>query len=159
MENQTAADEKLALEKRKQAQEESRVNRQKILASEPTNEDSDVLDALLQKLRNGDTVNRRTRRTRPSADGRAVPLSVTLDGSSAGDTTADIARDMLAQLQSQGFVTPASQTVAASQRRRRRRTETASSDNLGSPLVTEIHDEIQEEETEMPAIMQWNESV
>jgi cytokinesis protein len=153
MENQTAADEKSALEKRKQAQEESRVNRQKALNSEPANEDSDVLDALLQKLRNGDTVNRRTRRTRPSADSRAVPLSLTLEGTSGGDATADIARDMLAQLQSQGFVTPASPTVAASQRRRRRRTETTSSDNLGSPLVTEIH-EIQEEEEDMATIMQ-----
>jgi cytokinesis protein len=153
MENQTAADEKLALEKRKQAQEESRVNRQKALDTEPTDEDSDVLDALLQKLRNGDTVSRRTRRrTRLNGDGHAVPLSVTLDKSPAGGATADIARDMLAQLQSQGFVTPASPTVAASQRRRRRRTETASSDNSGSPLVAEIH-EIQEE-TEVPVIIQ-----
>lgn len=152
MENQTAADEKLALEKRKQAQEENRINRQKALDSEPANEDSDVLDALLQKLRNGDTVGRRTRRTRPSVDSRVVPLSFALEGSPAGDTTADIARDMLAQLQSQGFVTSASSSmVAASQRRRRRRTETAS-ENSGSPLVTEIH-EIQEEMEEMPAIM------
>jgi len=153
MENQTAADEKVALEKRRQAQEESRANRQKALDSEPANEDSDVLDALLQKLRNGDTVTRRTRRTRPSTDSHAVPLSSTLEGTSIGSTTADIARDMLAQLQSQGFVTPALPTVAVSQRRRRRRTETASGDNSGSPLVTEIH-EIQEEEEEMPAIMQ-----
>lgn len=152
VENQTAADEKLALEKRKQAQEENRINRQKALDSEPANEDSDVLDALLQKLRNGDTVGRRTRRTRPSVDSRVVPLSFALEGSPAGDTTADIARDMLAQLQSQGFVTSASSSmVAASQRRRRRRTETAS-ENSGSPLVTEIH-EIQEEMEEMPAIM------
>lgn len=97
-------------------------------------------------------MSRRTRRIRPSAGDRAVPLSLTLEGASAGDATADIARDMLAQLQSQGFVTPASPTVANSQRRRRRRTETTSSDNSGSPLVTEIH-EIQEEEV-IPAIMQ-----
>lgn len=145
MENQTAAEEKLALEKRKQAQEESRLHRQKAIDSEPVDEDSDVLDALLQKLRNGDTVSRRTRRTRPSTDNRGVPLSLSIEGTSGGDATADIARDMLAQLQSQGFVTPASPAVAASQRRRRRRAETASSDNSGSPLVTEIH-EIQEEE-------------
>jgi len=157
-ENQSAAEEKLALEKRKQAQEEIRANRQRALDSEPVNEDSDVLDALLQKLRNGDTVNRRTRRKRPAADSRAVPQSLTPEGSSAGDTTASIARDMLAQLQSQGFVSPASSTVAVSQRRRRRRTETASSDHSGSPLVTEIQ-EIQEEEEEMPPIMQLHESL
>jgi cytokinesis protein len=148
MENQTAAGEKLAVEKRKQAQEEMRANRQKALDSEPVNEDSDVLDALLQKLRNGDTVSRRTRRKRPVADSRAVRHSLTLEGSSGGDATASIARDMLAQLQSQGFVSPASPTVAASQRRRRRRTETTSSDHSGSPLVTEIQEMPEEEEME-----------
>jgi cytokinesis protein len=59
---------------------------------------------------------------------------------------------MLAQLQSQGFVTSASPAVANSQRRRRRRTEMSSGDNSGSPLATEIH-EVQEEEI-IPAIMQ-----
>jgi cytokinesis protein len=150
--NQTAAEERLALTKRKQAAEESRANRQKVLDASTPSEDDDVLDTLLEKLRNGDTVGRRARRARPSADNRpAGPLTLNLNGSTPVGDTADIARDMLARLQSDGFeaFTPASPTVAVAQRRRRRRAETASGDieSPTSPLSSEITNDISSDGT------------
>lgn len=158
IDNQTAAGEKLAIEKRKQALEENKISRENARNAALPDPDSDVLDTLLEKLRSGDTVGRRVRRTRPSAEPRSIaPLALTLDESvGLGNTTVDRARDMLARLQSNGdvlaglqsdgFVIPPSPTVAASQRRRRRRTENHNSGEMpGSPLTTEIH-EIQEEE-------------
>ncbi|KAF8061453.1 hypothetical protein FPV67DRAFT_279876 [Lyophyllum atratum] len=147
-ENQTAADERLAVEKRKQVIEEQKQNREKALNDAMPDENSDVLDTLLEKLRNGDTVGRRARRTRPTADARPpAPLSLTLENSLPSGDTVDLARDMLARLQSDGFTAPISPTAPVTQRRRRRRTDTASNggDNPGSPLMTEIHD-IKEEE-------------
>jgi cytokinesis protein len=150
----------LAVKKRKQALEENKINRENARAAALPDQDSDVLDTLLEKLRNGDTVGRRARRARPSAEPRSiVPLSLTLNESvPLGDNTADRARDMLARLQSNGdvlaglqsdgFVVPPSPTVAASQRRRRRRTENTSGDMPGSPLAAEIY-EIQEAEETM----------
>lgn len=147
MDNQTAAEDKLAVEKRRQALEENKVNRQKAIEAAGANEDQDVLDAVLAKLRNGDPV-RKARRTRPNADPQPlVPLSLTLEGSSITGDAGDIARDMLARLQSDGFPLPVSSTVPAptSQRRRRLRIESASTGELpGSPLASEIQD-IQEE--------------
>lgn len=148
MDNETAAGEKLAVEKRRKAQEEVKLNRQKALDAAPPDDDSDVLDTLLEKLRNGDAVGRRARRTRPGATTRpSAPLSLTLDSSLPTGDTVDLARDMLARLQSDGFQMPASPTVPVSQRRRRRRTENAG-DIPGSPLVTEIQEIPEETETE-----------
>jgi cytokinesis protein len=83
--------------------------------------DEDVLDALLEKLRRGDAIGRRSRRTRGSGDLGGAP---SVDEK---DNPADIARDMLGQLQSAGFIAagPSSPTGArgTSRRRRRRRTE------------------------------------
>lgn len=124
------AEERAAIEKRRAAAEENKANRQKAQDAAVPNENDDVLDTLLEKLRNGDTVNRRTRRNRSGADRRpSVPQSLNVEGETPG--TADVARDMLARLQSDGFVTPASPTVAVSQRRRRLR-DMASGD-FGSP--------------------------
>jgi cytokinesis protein len=96
------------------------------------NEDDDVLDTLLEKLRNGDTVSRRNRRNRSGNENRpSVPQSLNLDGETPA--AADVARDMLARLQSDGFVTPASPTVPVAQRRRRRRDIMSDSGELGSP--------------------------
>nr|GAT61284.1 predicted protein [Mycena chlorophos] len=119
-ENQTLAEERMAMEKRRQAADEIKASRQKILDEAGTNEADDVLDTLLEKLRNGDAVSRRTRRAR--GNGPGVPASLSLDAETPAET-ADVARDMLARLQSDGFVTPtpASPTIAVAQRRRRRR--------------------------------------
>lgn len=122
----------MALEKRRQAADEIKASRQKALDDAVPNENDDVLDTLLEKLRNGDTVNRRTRRNRSGNDTRpSVPQSLNVDGETPA--AADVARDMLARLQSDGFVTPASPTVAVAERRRRRRDVTSDSGGLASP--------------------------
>lgn len=135
LDNRTVAEEKQAVEKRKQAQEEMKVNRAKAreAASAQDLEDTAALDNLLEKLRNGDSVGRRMRRGRTGAAARpSEPLTVSTEGSisGGGTDTADIARDMLAQLKSGGFETfvPTSPTISATQapttRRRRLRAET-----------------------------------
>lgn len=127
------------MEKRRQAAEETKASRQKALdaSSAQENEDTSVLDNLLEKLRNGDTVGRRARRGKPGVESRPpIPLTLAIDGAAAGDATADIARDMLARLKSDGFeaFTPASPTLPAAQRRRRRRAETVTvNGNAGTP--------------------------
>lgn len=135
LDNRTVAEEKQAVEKRKQAQEEMKVNRAKAreAASAQDLEDTAALDNLLEKLRNGDSVGRRMRRGRTGAAARPPePLTVSTEGSinGGGTDTADIARDMLAQLKSGGFETfvPTSPTISAAlaptTRRRRLRAET-----------------------------------
>ena len=122
------------MEKRRQAVEESKANRAK--AAEAAG-DNDVLDTLLEKLRNGDTVGRRSRRTRPSASTRAAPpLPLDLTDLDESSDAANIARDMLAQLASDGFkaAIPASPTVAAVERRRRRRAERSAARNESEPM-------------------------
>jgi cytokinesis protein len=125
--NLTAAEERKAQEKRKQAAEETRANRQKALDASATleNEDTSVLDNLLEKLRNGDTVGRKARRARPTQDNPGnVSFGITADGSILGNDTADIARDMLARLKSDGFeaFAPPLSPPTATPRTRRRRT-------------------------------------
>jgi cytokinesis protein len=71
-ENQTAAEEKAAVEKRKQAMAKSRQLRQNAKDAGPKEEDDAVLDNLLEKLRSGDTVTRRARRGRPKPDTRPI---------------------------------------------------------------------------------------
>jgi cytokinesis protein len=156
VDNQAMADERLATEKRKQAAEELRAHREK--AMEAANENADVLDSLLEKLRNGDTVVRKTRRRGGAGAGAgsesrpAVPTSLQLDSTASGDT-ADIARDMLAQLQSNGFVaaqpSPTFPPPSTTQRRRRKRLEVTSEDfpeqedvgGLQSPSTEELGSE------------------
>ncbi|KAF8803585.1 hypothetical protein BYT27DRAFT_7225940 [Phlegmacium glaucopus] len=138
LQNQTIAEEKSALERRRQAHEESRSNRQK--EREAADEDGGALEKLLTDLRNGDTISRKARRRRPAPNGHllsALPLN--LDSPTSSNDTSHIARDMLARLQSDGFVaTPPS--VAVQHRRRRRRTEQNfdSEEMSGSPLAIEI---------------------
>jgi cytokinesis protein len=136
LENRTATEERLALERRRQAAEDAKANRRKAeddaLSQEA--EETAALDNLLEKLRNGDNVGRRARRARPSAastkevtaslpppDKDVAPTPV----SAFGGTTADIARGMLEQLKTNGFVSesfsPISPTVPPVPRRRRLR--------------------------------------
>ncbi|KAH7930908.1 actin-binding FH2 [Leucogyrophana mollusca] len=127
--NQTAAEEKMATEKRKQAMAETRLLRQNAQETGPQEEDNAVLDNLLEKLRNGDTVGRRTRRTRPKADARApLPLINTAAAEASSAAPADLARDMLARLKADGFGTsmPLSPTAPTPRRRARWRTEVLS---------------------------------
>lgn len=103
----------MAAEKRRLAVNEVKTNRE--VPPDPLRtEDASVLDNLLEKLRNGDIVGRRQRRTRPSVDRNEAPLPLSFDGS------VDIARDMLAQLKSDGFETSHPLTSPAIPARRRR---------------------------------------
>jgi cytokinesis protein len=123
------------MQKRKLAMEESKITRQKAqeASAEETpgqeEEDRAALDTLLEKLRNGDTVGRRAGRARRAGENRpAIPSSLNTDGTLAPDAseTADIARDMLARLQSDGFeaFTPTSPATGSKRQTRRRRNGT-----------------------------------
>jgi cytokinesis protein len=137
------------LDKRRQAAEEAKANRKKAtedaLAQEA--EETAALDNLLEKLRNGDNVGRRARRARPSAASlstRELPLLQLPDKdkelppiSAVGGTTADIARGMLEQLKTNGFVSetfaPLSPTTPSVPKRRRLRT-----DDLAAAFAAEL---------------------
>jgi len=123
MDNQTLAEQKASAEKRRIATEELRAARKKAQEEASENEDTSVLDNLLEKLRSGENVGRRARRTRPSA----ASSTLTVDTVPSLDTEdpAGVARDMLARLQSDGFVTlasasPKSNPYSSSRRNRRR---------------------------------------
>lgn len=129
------------MEKRRKAADDMKASRSKTALSDSNSQvtgDASVLDNLLEKLRNGDSVGRKSRRNRQAPGGRAA-MPMTLDINTAngaghedapspsalgviGDDTADLARDMLARLKSDGFVTPNSpRTERSSARRPRRR--------------------------------------
>ena len=135
------AEEKLALERRRQAHEESRLNHHKEREA-TADEDGGALEKLLINLRNGDTISRKARRRRPAPESQLLtPLPSNIDGSTPSNDTSNIARDMLARLQSDGFaaIPP---TVTTQHRRRRRRTERMfdSEETPGSPLAMEIQE-------------------
>ena len=129
-ENISIQEEREALEKRRQAAEDARANKLKHqeTAPEQTEEDNAALDNLLEKLRNGDTVGRKARRTRKSVAARQTTAPLTLNTdvlltAKSGDETVDIARDMLMRLKSDGFdaLTPSTPTVSSMRRTRRKR--------------------------------------
>jgi cytokinesis protein len=117
------------VEKRRQQHEDLVASRTKA-ANSPTTEsqEASVLDDLLDKLRSGDTVaGRRTRRQRPGAPSR-TPGPLTLPTGGEGDA-ADIAKDMLARLKSDGFdaaLAPLSPGPTTGKRRSRPRRGSAS---------------------------------
>ena len=102
-------EERAALERRRQAQEDIKAARARNDEAAETGNDTSVLDDLLNKLRNGDVVTRKSRRARPTANQRITgPLSPSLPNPENGDAV-DIAKDMLEALKSDGFVaTPSS---------------------------------------------------
>ena len=122
MDNQTLAEQKASAEKRRMAAEELRAAKQKAQEEASESEDTSVLDNLLEKLRSGEKVGRRARRSRQSA--AAAVLTVDTTPLSKEDP-AGLARDMLARLQSDGFTTltptsPKTNPYSASRRNRRR---------------------------------------
>ena len=123
--NISIAEERLAAERRRQAVEDARANKQKTVEGAGEPEDTSMLDNLLEKLRSGEGVGRKARRTRPTAPKPAAPLNLSADvllGSAGGNDAADLARDMLARLQSDGFqAVPASPTTSTTVRRSTRR--------------------------------------
>lgn len=123
MDNQTLAEQKASAEKRRIAAEELRAARQKAQAEASENEDTSVLDNLLEKLRSGENVGRRARRTRPNA--ATSTLTVDTAASFDKEDPAGAARDLLARLQSEGFAalaqTPPKPNPYSASRRNRRR--------------------------------------
>jgi len=125
-ENHAWTEEKLAVERRKQALEE-RTNRLRTAAAPGEDDNEGALDRLIQSLKNGKVKHRRRRRPTDAAN---TTLSSEPD---VNDSTYN-ARDMLAQLQAGGFIAPSSPTISSfTQRRRHRRTERGS-DNERQPL-------------------------
>jgi cytokinesis protein len=124
--NRTVAEEKLAGEKRRQAAEEAKAARSKAAEDDkPNEEDNAVLDSLLEKLRKGEHP-RRGRRARPSERPPApLPLDLTAAVVAGTSDAADLARDMLARLQSDGFAAAAAPSTPTPPPRRttRRRRE------------------------------------
>jgi cytokinesis protein len=123
MDNQTIAEQKASAEKRRIAAEGLRAARQKAQEEASENEDTSVLDNLLEKLRSGENVGRRTRRARPTA--AASKLIVDTTPSFGMEDPAGAARDLLARLQSDGLTafpqtTPKSNPYSTSRRNRRR---------------------------------------
>ena len=115
-----------------------RAARQKAQEEAPENEDTSVLDNLLEKLRSGENVGRRARRTRPTAP--SSTLTVDTLPSSDKEDPAGLARDMLARLQSDGFATvtpsPKSNPYSSSRRSRRRLEATPESPDEQDSVVT-----------------------
>jgi cytokinesis protein len=147
MDNRTAAEERMAVEKRRQAVED----RKKALehTTEQAAEDNAALDTLLEKLRNGDSVGRRHRRDRARPSGASVSLRPSLPAipATADDVDpADRARGLLEQLKAGGFMSadmlpPPSPMVAGAPRRRRMRSGSmmelaAELEAAGSPLTS-----------------------
>lgn len=121
--NQTAAEEKLAMERRKQAMAESRLHRQNAQEQSGPREEDNALDNLLEKLRNGDTIGRKARRARPTKLEGKPSVSLVTNGTA---DAAHIAQNMLAALQADGFdpaSLPSSPTSTAPRRRARRRAQ------------------------------------
>ena len=152
--NQSLAEERMQMEKRKQAAEEARANRAKAMenAAAQDADDTAALDNLLEQLRSGSAVGRRARRARPSVSRQPVPLTVNTEAASldttVGNDTVDIARDMLARLKSDGFnaLTPISPTTATAPRRSRRREEFKGiAEELESSPMLKLGEDLQSE--------------
>lgn len=162
LDNRTLIEEKEALVRRKQAQEEMKANRDRAreAASPQDIEDTSALDNLLEKLRAGDSVGRRARRARPSRGaGVEVPPVPTLilnpETMSPPKEAVDLAMDMLATLKSDGFVPtptspPSSSSALPTVRRRRLRTGTIAADLAAAAEGLELLEEQHEQEEEQP---------
>ncbi len=128
--NLTIAEERHAVEKRRQAAEDARKAKQQDVPQQ-NEEDTAVLDNLLAMLGKGDIVGRKARRTKSRAVSRTAsgngpsPLTLNTDVllTKSGDETVNIARDMLMRLKSDGFdaLTPSTPTASSMNMRRSRR--------------------------------------
>lgn len=115
MENQNAEEEKVQAEKRRQFQSDLRAARaQNADAAPEEGKTRQDMDTLLQNLRDGVTVGRKSRRNRADAGRQsisAVPLQQQLTGEGEA---ADKAKDMLAALKKEGFGSASASTSSAS---------------------------------------------
>ncbi|EUC58661.1 RhoA GTPase effector DIA/diaphanous protein, putative [Rhizoctonia solani AG-3 Rhs1AP] len=128
--NRAAAEKKIVEEKRRQYAEESRLARQKAREEEVVRDPQDaaILDTLLERLRNGDTIPRKSSSIRPiihrlpgslitmgtiaASDNGSNKVEVHTgamepdNATTPADAVADKAREMLAELQQAGFGVP-----------------------------------------------------
>ncbi|THH08533.1 hypothetical protein EW145_g2635 [Phellinidium pouzarii] len=156
MDNRSAQEERNAAERRRKAAEESKANRSMKNTEGNSLETGDnaVLDTLLEKLRNGDSVGRKSRRSRRTNGKTAVPLRINVDANdtittgahadvpAAEDKTVDLARDMLAALKSDGFEafnpTFSNRTERSVRRTKRHRvTEFGAEEMIASPTFSD----------------------
>lgn len=158
MDNRTAQEERDAADKRRKAAEEAKANRSTKNAGGAVEGgvDNAVLDTLLEKLRNGDSVGRKSRKNRRVNGSAAAPRRKSVNEKDAigaafepslpeaGDKTADLARDMLAALKSDGFeaFTPTTASTPGrpgrrSRQRRRVVTEFGTEELIGSPTFSD----------------------
>ena len=126
--------EREVLERRRKEAEEVKASRsfRSSDGDDANAEDNAVLDNLLRKLWNGDSVGRRSRRNRPGKGANAAHIDPSTDNNTGvtlgidepviGDKTVNLARDMLAALKSDGFETfaPSSSTTTLTKRSPRR---------------------------------------
>lgn len=123
------------MERRRLQNEELKASRSKASEDQNTeNNDTSLLDDLMEKLRNGDSVGRKARRNRPAPP---APLALSEDVTNGGDAV-DLAKDMLAKLKSDGFEvaepSPAIVPVSRSERMMSRRARLRASDALTYPI-------------------------
>ncbi|TIB07010.1 hypothetical protein E3P89_04075 [Wallemia ichthyophaga] len=112
-ENQTYAEEKASIEKRRQAKEARVKERAAIQAAYTDPEGESIMDTLLDKLKQGDTAPRR--RARKGNRRSSVPhASQSQSDLSGPGNEAAMAADMLASLQNNGFLAPLTKTIEES---------------------------------------------
>lgn len=133
---------------------------QRLKAQENSTADEEsnvVLDNLLQMLRNGESIRKGKKQNRQGKSRPSVPVILYTEGGDQTGDTADVARDMLIQLQSHGSVIPPSPLPpsTSSQRRERRRRERPSlhpeREIPPSPLSVEILDTNEDSASEAQA--------
>jgi cytokinesis protein len=152
----TIAEERAALQKRKQAAEQAKLERQRIQEAAKANEDDESTgyDALLDALRKGE-VPRSARRTRPRDRNAApTPLSLDIPGGASGDDAANRARDMLAMLKSDGLdsfnlASPSTATTPNPLRKNRRRRGSNAASDAVAPGV-DVDDSASEHDSPLP---------
>jgi cytokinesis protein len=160
--NQAAAEERAATMKRRQQHEEMRANRTRPETDgELTQVDHSALDNLLEKLRNGDSAGRKSRRNRGhKATPSKMVLEPPLPGNEVVDETTDKAKELLARLKAGVLDAPASSSNPSGRPRQSgsRRTRLRMGDlSVGtSPLEEESEYETEGLPDTQPSSAEWD---
>lgn len=133
------------------------MQRLKAQENSTTDEESNVvLDNLLQMLRNGESIRKGKKQNRQYKPRPSAPVILNTEGGDQTGDTANVARDMLIQLQSHGLTPTSPLPSTSSQRRERRRRERPSlhpeREIPPSPLSVEILDTNEDSASEAQAL-------